>query len=72
MAAHSQDSRTVLQSHKLRTDLTAKALIHGDGGHRGRTVTVRVLLISLILAAVIVVGIVATGFIIDMIAARRR
>lgn len=72
MAVDNGDSRTVLQAHKLRSNLAADALIHGDAKNRGRTMTVRLLVISLIIAAVIVGGIVITGYVIDLIAARQR
>ncbi|MET9202651.1 hypothetical protein [Gordonia sp. NPDC003585] len=66
------DARTVLQAHKLRSELASTALIHGTGQPRGRSIPIKLLVISLILAAVIVVGIVVTGYMIDLIQARTR
>ncbi|GAB17787.1 hypothetical protein GOEFS_039_00210 [Gordonia effusa NBRC 100432] len=65
------DPRTVLQAHKLRTQLASSALIHGSQSLRGKQLTLRLIVISLVLAAVILVGIVAAGFIIDYFASRR-
>ncbi|GAA1482457.1 hypothetical protein GCM10009624_28970 [Gordonia sinesedis] len=61
-----------MQAHKLRTQLAATALINGRHEPRGRTITVKVLIVSLVLAGVIVGGIVVTGYVIDLIAARMR
>lgn len=64
------DARTVLQAHKLRMQLASAALIHGTENPRGRSVTLKVLVGSLILAGMIVAGIVVTGYVIDLIMAR--
>lgn len=72
MAVETNDPRTVLQAHKLRTRLAAEAVVHGSSANRGHSMTVRVLIISLVIAAVIAGGIVIGGYVIDLIAARRR
>ncbi|MFZ2240946.1 MAG: hypothetical protein WAV90_15650 [Gordonia amarae] len=72
MTTQQNDSRTVLQAHKLRTELASGALILGSTHNRGRTISLRILVISLILAGVAVAGIVVTGYVIDLIATRRR
>ncbi|NMO00491.1 hypothetical protein HH308_04595 [Gordonia sp. TBRC 11910] len=65
------DPRTVLQAHRLRTQLASSALVHGSQQARGRDLAIRLIVISLILAGVILVGIIATGYIIDYFASRR-
>lgn len=62
------DARTVLQAHKLRTQLASAALMHGSGRSRGADLTLRVLVGSFILAVGILAGILIAGFIIDLIA----
>lgn len=66
------EARTVLQAHRLRTGLATSALLHGDDQPRGRAITLKVVIVSLILALVIVGGIVVTTYVIDLITARMR
>lgn len=61
------DPRTVLQAHKLRTQLAATALTRGSAGSRGRDTGVKVIIVSIVLAAVVLGGIVIAGFVIDLI-----
>lgn len=65
--ADESDPRTVLQAHKLRTQLAGSAFVHGGNSNRGRNLGIRILVISAVLALLILGGIIVTGYVIDLI-----
>ncbi|MGB3770763.1 MAG: hypothetical protein WBF79_00945 [Rhodococcus sp. (in: high G+C Gram-positive bacteria)] len=64
------DPRTVLQAHSLRTQMATAALINGSASPRGKTIGVRVVIFSLVIAAVVLGGIIIAGFVIDLLSRR--
>ncbi|MFD4433480.1 hypothetical protein [Nocardia sp. NPDC058497] len=66
------EPRVVIEAHLLRSRATLDALVHGTAPVRTRRAVTRLLMYSLVTALIIAGGVVAAGYIIDLIAAGRR
>lgn len=65
------ERRIVIQAHKLRTEATQAAVVHGAQVRRTEGKLQRYLIASVVLAFAIVAGILIGGFIADLISGSR-